>query len=132
MVRSSQSVKLTKSGQAVVQKNMLGHISSTHDLGTDALTEHKARVTRGNIFSHWGEGGQRFVWCTSDMTNLSWKKQDSKRAKDTKSIGLASVTEVVEGCRSGGHKKGTKSANPDRAFYLISKPVDLKKKSILI
>ena len=121
MVRSSQSVKLTKSGQAVVQKNMLGHISSTHDLGTDALTEHKARVTRGNIFSHWGEGGQRFVWCTSDMTNLSWKKQDSKRAKDTKSIGLASVTEVVEGCRSGGHKKGTKSANPDRAFYLISK-----------
>ena len=122
MIRSSSTVKLTKSGQAVSQKNMLGHIASqSENKVDDPLGEHRPRLLRGNIFAHWGESGQRFVWCTPDMTNLSWKKQSSKRAKDTKSVPLDSITDIAKGNRPGGHRKGTLSANPDRAFHIASK-----------
>ena len=70
MIRSSQTVKLTASGKKVVQKNMLGHIESQKDItgGHDPLGDHRQRLTRGNVFAHWGEGGQRFVSINRDIT----------------------------------------------------------------
>ena len=122
MIRSTQTIKISASGKKVSQKNMLGHLASQgEEKGNDPMGEHRGRLLRGNVFAHWGEGGQRFVYCTPDFTSIAWKKNGATRAKDIKSVLIDNVVEVREGARSGGHKKGTKTAHDDRAFSIVVK-----------
>lgn len=122
MIRSSRSIKFSSSGKAVTQKNMLGHLSGrTEESKVDPFEPHRQRLTRGNVFAHWGEGGQRFFSVDKDISCLKWKKDGSKSAKGIKSIPLSSIVSVKEGCRAGGHRRGTKGAHDERAFSISSK-----------
>ena len=122
MIRSSQSIKFSSLGKAVTQKNMLGHLSgTTEEAKVDPFEPHRQRLTRGNVFAHWGEGGQRFFSVDKGISCLKWKKDGSKSAKGIKSIPLSSIVSVKEGCRAGGHRRGTKGAHDERAFSISSK-----------
>lgn len=121
MVRSSQTFKINSMGKKIVQKNMLGHLTSESETKADPLGDHRARLVRGNLFAHWNEGGQRFFSVTKDISTLKWKKEGSKSSKDIKSILLNTITSVTEGCRPSGHRRGTKAANNNRAFSISTK-----------
>ena len=119
MLRSSSTLKLSAGGDAVHQRNMLGHLAKANQK-EDPLGDHRSRLTRGNLFSHWGENGQRFVYATPDMSALAWKKQGAKKAKDVSSIQIGTIKSVNSGRRSGGHRRGTREAHEERSFFIVS------------
>ena len=120
MLRSSSTLKVTASGGTVQQRNMLGHLSTGNESSNNPLGEHRDRLRRGNLFAHWGENGQRFVYATPDFSALAWKKQGAKRAKDISSIPISDIKLVKSGRRNGGHRRGTREAEEDRAFFIVS------------
>ena len=55
-----------------------------------------------------------------DFSALAWKKQGAKRAKDISSIQIGDIKSVTSGRRSGGHRRGTRMAEEERAFSIES------------
>jgi hypothetical protein len=119
MLRSSSTLKMTAGGDAVHQRNMLGHLTNDSEK-EDPLGQHRSRLKRGNLFSHWGENGQRFVYATTDFSALAWKKQGAKKAKDISSIQIDAIKSVNSGRRNGGHRRGTREAQEERSFFIVS------------
>jgi hypothetical protein len=119
MMRAGERHKISASGVLTTSRDMLGHVAS-HVGEAGPYAEHKTRLQRGNVFAHWGEGGKRLVYVTKDLTKLAWKKEGATRAKDVKSVALASIRKIEAGRRPRGHKRGTKEAHADRSFYAIS------------